>query len=146
MNGIMNKDLKSKYPHIVSFSLAILMISGLLIYGIFYAHSMEQKYIHAIAPLIISQSSIGSALQQVAFEQPDLLMVYGSSEMFVENTPFLPSRFFQDYPTGFEVYAVARVDATSLDIAQDLAAIGPELRGKKVVFSFTPSMFDEQAS
>ncbi len=120
------------------------MMSGLLVYGTFYAHSMEQKYIHAIAPLIISQSSIGSALQQVAFEQPDLLMVYGSSEMFVENTPFLPSRFFQNYPTGFEVYAVARVNSTSLNIAQDLAAIGPELHGKRVVFSFTPSMFNEK--
>jgi D-alanine transfer protein len=37
---------------------------------------------------------------------------------------------------------VAEGGAASLDIAQDLAAIGPELRGKKVVFSFTPSMFE----
>ncbi len=121
------------------------MMSALLVYGIFYAHSMEQKYIHVLAPLMIPQSLLGSALQQVAFEQPDLLMVYGSSEMLRGSSPYLASQFFQKYPTGFNVYTVARTGATSLDIAQDLAAIGPELRGKKVVFSFTPSMFHEEA-
>ncbi len=138
----MNKDLKSKYPHMFSFLLAILISSGLLVYGTYYAHSMEQKYIYALAPLTIPQSKIGSALQQVAFEQPDLLVVYGSSEMNVGKPPFLASQFFQNYPTGFDVYVVAKNGAASLDIAEDLAAIGPELRGKKVVFSFTPTMFN----
>ncbi len=134
--------MKPKYPHTVSALLAILIASGLLAYGIFYSHSLEQKYIHALAPLMIPQSNIGSAMQQSAFAQPDLLVVYGSSEMLVENTPFRAFQFFQNYPTGFDVYEVAKGGATSLDIAQDLAAIGPELRGKKVVFSFTPSMFN----
>ncbi len=134
--------MKPKYSHVISAAFALLLALGFLIYGTVYARSLEQKYVHVLAPLMLSQSNVGSALQQAAFQQPDLLVVYGSSEMLVENTPYRAFQFFQNYPTGFDVYEVAKGGATSLDIAQDLAAIGPELRGKKVVFSFTPTMFN----
>lgn len=121
------------------------MMAALLLYGICYAHSVEQKYIHALANLRIPQSDLGCALQQIALEQPDLLMIYGSSEMLGGSSPYVAPLFFQNYPTGFNIYTVARPGDTSLDIAEDLAAIGPELRGKKIVFSFTPTMFNEEA-
>ena len=139
--------------------MASLLTLGTIVYGTVYAQSVEQKYIHVLAPrmLILPQNNLGSALQQTGFRQSDLLMVYGSSEILVgdvrvvkqyastgiiiESTTMGASQFFLHYPTGFEVYEIARGGVTSLDIAQDLAAIGPELRGKKVVISFTPSMF-----
>jgi poly-D-alanine transfer protein DltD len=40
---------------------------------------------------------------------------------------------------------VAASGITSLEIAQNLAALGPEIKGKKVVISFTPSMFTSTA-
>ena len=154
------KALKPNYSHLISASLTILLALGALIYGVGYAQSLENKYVHLLAPLMLPQSNLGSALQQAGFQQPDLLMVFGSSEMLVEDipetmtygtstkiqigsSPYGATQFFQYYPTGFNVYEIARGGAYSLDIAQDLAAIGPELRGKKVVFSFTPSMFNE---
>ena len=106
---------------------------------------------------MLPQSNIGSALQQAAFQQPDLLVVYGSSEMIfndaptmmnygssrvsIGGTPYGASQFFQYYPTGFNIYEIANGGISSLNIAQDLAAIGPELRGKKVVISFTPTAY-----
>jgi D-alanine transfer protein len=155
-----NKMMKSKHPHLISVLLAILWALGVLVFGTIYAQSLEDEYVHVLAPLVLHQSNLGSALQQAGFQQPDLLMVYGSSEMLVEDklmtmtygtstkisigsTPFGASQFFRYYPTGFDVYEIAKGGASSLDIAQDLAAIGPELRGKKVVFSFAPSMFNE---
>ena len=153
------KALKSNHLHLVSALLALLFVLGFLEYGTIYAQSLENKYVHVLAPLMLPQSNLGSALQQAGFQQPDLLMVYGSSEMLVEDVPMtmtygtskvpIPSspygatQFFRYYPTGFDVYEIAKGGAYSLDNAQDLAAIGPELRGKKVVFSFTPSMFNE---
>jgi len=133
--------VNSKYAHLISAPLAILLASGMLIGGTFYARTLEQKYVHALAPWMTSLSDTGSALQQTAIQQPDLLVVYGSSEMLNERTPYSAYEFFQDYPTGFNVFEIAKAGATSLDIAQDLAALGPELRGRKVVFSFTPTMF-----
>ncbi|MFZ1043118.1 MAG: D-alanyl-lipoteichoic acid biosynthesis protein DltD [Anaerolineales bacterium] len=134
--------MKSKHSHSISALLAVLLALGILAYGTAYAQSYENKYVHALAPLMLPQSNVGSALQQAAFQQPDLLVVYGSSEMLNETTQYRAFQFFQYYPTGFDVYEVAKSGATSLDIAQDLAAIGSELRGKKVVFSFTPTMFN----
>ena len=92
--------------------------------------------------MLLPQALNGSALQQAVFRQADLLPVYGSSEMISEITPLRAYLFFRSYPTGFMVFEVARDAATSLIIAQDLAALGPELRGKKVVISFTPAMFN----
>src|SRR5271157_733810 len=154
-----DKVLKPKHSHLISALVAILLALGVSAFGTVYAQSLEDKYVHVLAPLMLPQSNIGSALQQAGFQQPDLLMVYGSSEMLVEDisftlkygtsnitigsTPYGASQFFKNYPTGFNVYEIAKGGAYSLDIAQDLAAVGPELRGKKVVFSFTPSMFNE---
>ena len=155
-----DKVLKPKHSYLISALIAILLALGVLVLGTVYAQSLESKYVRVLAPLMLPQSNVGSALQQAGFQQPDLLMVYGSSEMLVEDIPMtltygtstkIPiesslygaSQFFKNYPIGFNVYEVAKGGAYSLDIAQDLAAIGPELRGKKVVFSFTPSMFNE---
>lgn len=157
----MIKVLNPKYSHLISVLLASLLAFGTLILGTVYAQTLEQKYVHALAPLMLLQSNVGSALQQAGFQQSDLLMIYGSSEILVgdkpmvlvygnssqvmmESTPYGASQFFQTYPTGFDVYEIAKGGATPLNIAQDLASIGTELRGKKVVLSFTPTLFDAE--
>jgi D-alanyl-lipoteichoic acid biosynthesis protein DltD len=48
---------------------------------------------------------------------------------------------FRAYPTGFAPFEVAKPGVTSLIMAQDIAALGPDLRGQKVIISFTPTMF-----
>ena len=130
--------MNPKYPHLISGMLAFLFTLGTLFTGTAYAQSLEQKYIHALAPLILSESKIGTALQQTAFQQPDLLVIYGSSELLTEDTPELlqygrstkipveatpygASQFFQYYPTGFKVYFVANEAMSSLNFAQNLA-------------------------
>ena len=154
--------MNPKYPHLISGMLAFLLTLGTLFTGTAYAQLLEQKYVHALAPLILQQSKIGTALQETAFQQPDLLVIYGSSELLtgntpellqygrstkisVEATPYGSSQFFQYYPTGFSVYFIANDAMSSLNFAQNLAAIGSGLSGKKVVFSFTPSMFGKGA-
>lgn len=69
---------------------------------------------------------------QEAFRQPDLLVVIGSSELLAENGPYQANHFFQTYPTGFNTFVVARAGMTSLNMAQDIAAVGSQLRGKWV--------------
>ncbi|MDR3574492.1 MAG: D-alanyl-lipoteichoic acid biosynthesis protein DltD [Anaerolineaceae bacterium] len=134
----MKKDLLHLFPALI----ALLIFVGFLLAGSQYAQFMENKYVHGLAPMLLPQSLVGSALQQAALRQPDLLPVYGSSELIRENTPFRAFSFFNTYPSGFTVFEVARSAATSLSMAEELAALGPELRGKKVVISFTPAMFN----
>ena len=128
-------------PHLQAGIISILiLILGLLGFDI-YARSLEQRYVNALAPLDLTQTINGIALQRAALYQSDLLPVYGSSEITMINTPYDAEKFFATYPTGFTVFQVANLGAASLTMAQDLAALGPDLRGKKIVISFSPATF-----
>ncbi|HUH99377.1 MAG TPA: D-alanyl-lipoteichoic acid biosynthesis protein DltD [Anaerolineales bacterium] len=106
-----------------------------------YSQSLEQRYVNALAPLDLPQTINGSALQGAALARPDLLPVYGSSEMIFNDSPYKAEKLFATYPTGFTIINVAQAGASSLTMAQDLAALGPALQGKKVVVSITPMLF-----
>ncbi len=132
-----------KLNHLASAFFALLMVTGALSGGQYYARAQEDLYIHVMATRINQLETIGEAWQQAAFRQPDLLVIYGSSELLELTGPNQALRFFRTYPTGFSTMEIARTGITSLNLAQDIAAVGPELRGKKVVISFTPTMFLE---
>ncbi|HEY9153372.1 MAG TPA: D-alanyl-lipoteichoic acid biosynthesis protein DltD [Anaerolineales bacterium] len=121
------------------FSLCVLIVVLIGFNG--YARSIERQYVNALAPLDLTQTVNGIALQQAALYQSDLLPFYGSSEITLINTPYQAEKFFATYPTGFTVFQVANLGAGSLTMAQNLAALGPDLKGKKVVISITPAPF-----
>ena len=118
----------------------LILIMGLIGFDL-YARSLEGRYVNALAPLDLTQTINGIALQRAALYQSDLLPVYGSSEITMIDTPYDAEKFFATYPTGFTVFQVANLGAASLTMAQDLAALGPDLRGKKIVISFSPTTF-----
>ena len=122
---------------IVSILILIIGLIGLDI----YARSLEQRYVNALAPLDLTQTINGIALQRAALNQPDLLPVYGSSELSMISTSNDADKFFATYPTGFAVLQVANLGISSLNMAQDLAALGPGLSGKNIVISFSPASF-----
>src|SRR3984893_10806995 len=95
---------------------------------------------NALAPSMFALKSQGTELQAEAFRHSDLLVVYGSSELEQPNR-YHASNVFQDYPTGFTIFAVGRGRTPSLVILQNLAAVGSELHGKKVVISVSPPWF-----
>ena len=131
-------------PHLLPAGIALGILLGILVGGTQVARSIEDRYINILAPMLVPQSYIGSALQEAAFRQSNLLTVYGSSEMLSEASQYRTFNFFAQYPTGFQVFDVAKTGDTSLDIAEDLAAMGPLLKGKKLVISFTPTMFNAE--
>ena len=135
------KNTAKELPHLLPALVAILIIIGLLAGGSLYARQQEQRYVNVLAPARLTQADVGSALQEAALRQPDLLPVFGSSEMYRENDENSAFSFFKTYPTGFTVFEVAVSGITSLETAQNLAALEPLLKGKEVVISFTPSMF-----
>jgi D-alanine transfer protein len=135
--------MSRSYPHLLAGLLALFLAGAALWGGSLYATHLETLYANTLDLLRIRQVTAGSALQKAALNRPDLLAVFGSSELQMEtdrNTDFI---FFRNYPTGFTVFHVARLGGTSLINALDLAGLGTELRGKKVVISFTPYSFDE---
>lgn len=127
--------------------LAASLIAGLtLLLGVVlargYADSLENRYVHALAPEMFDQKNQGSALQVQAFRQADLLPLYGSSELMFSD-PYSASTLFARYPTGFTVFPVGTADTEPLNMIQKLAAVGPELQGRKIVISLSPSFYYE---
>jgi D-alanine transfer protein len=135
--------MNRQMPHLLPAFGAVLLAVGFLAGFSLFAQNTEDHYVHDLVTRLAMEKNTGIALQNAAFRQPDLLVVYGSSEMRdPPNTRYRATEFFKSYPTGFTVMDIARPGITSLIIAQNLAADGADLNGKKVVVSFTPSMFE----
>jgi len=137
----LEKITGNKLPHLFPALATLLILGGFLAGGSLYARQVEQKNVNVLAPARPKQAVFGSALQEAAFRQPDLLLIYGSSEVYMEEDEDSASQFFRSYPTDFTVFEVATAGVTSLELAENLAALGPEIKGKKIVISFTPDMF-----
>jgi D-alanine transfer protein len=127
-------------PHLFA-SLAALAISGAaLALGLRWCWGVETKHVADLGRDLSDSKLHGLAIQREAFAQEDLLMLYGSSEL-VKQVPTMSADFFQDYPTGFRVFAVGKEGTSQIAIAQKLAAVGADLRGRKVALSLSPSFF-----
>jgi D-alanine transfer protein len=126
--------------HLSASGLAILITLVAIVAGVVWCRQLETQYIHALAPEFNEEKLQGAALQKVAFVQPDLLVMYGSSELAKE-MPNNATQFFADYPTGFRVFPVGKPGTTSLAVVQKIAAVGETIRGRKVAYSISPGWF-----
>lgn len=130
-----------KHTHLVAMLMATLLLGAALMAGRMYAEALENRYVHALAPLHASLTFEGSALTRAALQQPDLLPVFGASEALSQRSQYQAADFFKKYPTGFETFEVAHAGAAMLTVVQAIAALGPAVHGKNVVITFTPSAF-----
>jgi D-alanine transfer protein len=108
--------------------------------GRLVAVHLEEKTIHATAPRDFFIKNQGLAFQRAAARSPDILLLYGSSEL-IDPVPNRASDFFSSAPSGFQVCPVGKAGSNSLIILQKLGALGSKLRHRKVVISLSPSSF-----
>jgi D-alanine transfer protein len=130
----------SKRHHLQAFGIAAGFATLCAIGTVLLCARAEERFIHNFADELGDLKLQGVALQKTAFTQPDLLVLYGSSEL-VSPVPGKASEFFEKYPTGFRVFPVGKPGATSLAIMQKIAAMGRYIEGRKVAFSISPSFF-----
>jgi D-alanine transfer protein len=126
--------------HLAALALASLAAAVALLGMHGHLQTLTSRYIHLVAPrgdLLLTRSP---ALQAAALAQPDLLPMYGSSEMNLPVTDRAPL-FFRNYPTGFEIYPVGQAGTYPLVMLQKLAAMGTQLRGRKIVLSLSSGWF-----
>jgi D-alanine transfer protein len=129
-----------KTPNIAAILVALGISAFVLLAATVAAGYFERRCVHALAPILFLQKNQGIELQKIAFGQSDLLPLYGTSELVVD-APNKAADFFQTYPTGFDVFSVGKPGAASLILLQKLAAMGSDLRGKKVAISISPTYF-----
>jgi D-alanine transfer protein len=127
-------------PHLRSGLIACAIVIAILCSGRMLAIHLERKTVHWIAPKDFFIKNQGLAFERAAARRPDILLLYGSSEL-IDPIPNRASDFFAGAPTGFQVCPVGKAGATSLIILQKLGALGSELRGRKVAISLSASSF-----
>src|ERR1700756_3738417 len=131
---------RSGAPHLMSALIACAIVIAIFCGGRLLAIQLERKTVHSIAPKDFFIKNQGLAFERAAARRPDILLLYGSSEL-IDPIPNRPSDFFSSAPTGFQVCPVGKAGTTSLIILQKLGALGSELRGRKVAISLSASSF-----
>src|SRR5215470_4399381 len=131
---------RSGTSHLVSALIACAIVVGILCGGRLLAIQLERKTVHWIAPKDFFIKNQGLAFERAAARRPDILLLYGSSEL-IDPITNRASDFFSNAPTGFQVCPVGKGGTTSLIILQKLGALGSELRGRKVAISLSASSF-----
>ena len=131
---------RPRLPHLFSALIACALPIAILGGGRLVAVHLEEKTIHATAPRDFFIKNQGLAFQRAAARSPDILLLYGSSEL-IDPVPNRASDFFSRAPSGFQVCPVGKAGTNSLIILQKLGALGSKLRHRKVVISLSPSSF-----
>jgi D-alanine transfer protein len=133
-------SVRTRTPHLFSGIIAIGVVATILFAGRMVAIHLERKALHEVAPRVFELKNQGLAFQRTAARARDVLPLYGSSELI---TPIRERAgvFFRNAPTGFQASPVGKVGTTPLIMLQDLAALGSDLRGKKIAISLSATWF-----
>jgi len=133
-------NARSFAPHLCSALIACALTVAILCSGRLLAIYLEERTIHSTAPRDFFIKNQGLAFERAAARTPDILLLYGSSEL-IDPIPNRASDFFHKEPTGFEVCPVGKAGTTSLIVLQKLGALGSAMNGRKVAISLSPSAF-----
>ena len=102
---------------------------------------LEHATIVSTAPERFALKNQGLAFQRAAAHSPNVLMIYGSSELSIPAAPERGNIFFRTAPTGFQLSPVGGGGANPLIMLQKVGALGSALRGKRLAFSLSPGWF-----
>jgi D-alanine transfer protein len=125
-------------PHLFSALIASCLAAAVLVGAEIGAVHLEQVTILSTAPELFSLKNQGLAFQRAAVRAANVLPFYGSSELTAVRVPERANIFFRTAPTGFQVSPIGKGGANSLIMLQKIAALGSDLRGKKVAISLSP--------
>jgi D-alanine transfer protein len=131
---------RQRMPHLF----AAVIVSGLLAAVLFGARTVAVHREHATvlstAPELFPLKNQGLAFQRAAAHAPNVLPLYGSSELTAVLVPERANVFFRTAPTGFQVSPVGAGGMPPLIVLQKIGALGSALRGKKLAISLSPNL------
>jgi D-alanine transfer protein len=129
---------RQSMPNLFSGLIAFCLVAAVLVGAEMVAVHLEQATIFSTASELFSLKNQGLAFQRAAARAAYVLPFYGSSELTAVRVPERANIFFRTAPTGFQVSPVGAGGANSLIMLQKIAALGSDLRGKKVAISLSP--------
>src|SRR6266478_5783230 len=127
-------------PYLFSALIASGLVAAVVFGAGMEAVHLEHTTILSTAPELFSLKNQGLAFQRAAAHAPNVLPLYGSSELTAVRVPERANIFFRTAPTGFQVSPVGARGMPPLIILQKVGALGPALRGKKLAISLSPGL------
>jgi D-alanine transfer protein len=127
-------------PHLLAGLIASGLAAAALLGAELAAVHREHATIQATAPELFPLKNQGLAFQRAAAQAPNVFPLYGSSELTAVPVPERANIFFRTAPTGFQVSPVGAGGMPPLIISQKVAALGSDLRGKKLAISLSPGL------
>src|SRR5947199_5104452 len=101
--------------HLFSAVIAVAVAATILFAGRVAAIHLERRTLAWTAPQQFQLKNQGMVFQRTAARENSVLPLYGSSELII-GVPNRANKFFQNAPTGFQVWPVGNGGATSLII------------------------------
>ena len=110
-----------------------------------YATRLATTEVEAVTACDVPFRDQTLTLQRAALASGKVLPIYGSSELFCCGSPFRPTEVFASRPTAFGVLPVGHAGTSDLFFMQTFAALGHDLRERKLVVSASPPWFSRRA-
>jgi len=134
-------DIGKGMPHLFAGLIACGLVAAVLLGAEIMAVRLEHATIRSTAPELFPLKNQGLAFQRAAARAPNVLLLYASSELNAARVPERAHVFFRTAPTGFQISPVGAGGASCLTMSQKLAALGSDLRAKKIAISLSPPWF-----
>ena len=131
-----------------SHTMAALLAGVLFLGGLAAVYLLGQwvaaRYIYGLAEAQNGQKYADLFVQREALRHRDLLPFYGTSEILkgAADNSYHAKALFADAPTGFSLFALGKPGGLVFTAMQSLGALGADLKGKKLVVSLSPPMFE----
>jgi D-alanine transfer protein len=132
---------RKQMPHLFAGLIALGLAAIILFAAQRVLIHLEHATIVSTAPESFPLKNQGLAFQRAAAHSPNIMLIYGSSELFRPAALERGNIFFRSAPTGFQLSPVGSGGANPLIMLQKVGALGSALRGKKLAFSLSPGWF-----
>jgi len=137
----MSAPTRKEMPHLFAGIIALGLAAIIFFAAQRVLIHLEHATVVSTAPERFALKNQGLAFQRAAAHSPNVLMIYGSSELSIPAAPERGNIFFRTAPTGFQLSPVGGGGANPLIMLQKVGALGSALHGKKLAFSLSPGWF-----
>jgi D-alanine transfer protein len=137
----MSASTRKEMPHLFASIIALGLAAIIFFAAQRVLIHLEHATIVSTAPESFALKNQGLAFQRAAAHSPNVLPIYGSSELLRPAAPERGNIFFRTAPTGFQLSPVGGGGANPLIMLQKVGAIGSGFRGKRLAFSLSPGWF-----
>jgi D-alanine transfer protein len=137
----MSAVTRKQMPHLFASLIALGLASIILFAAQRVLIHLEHATIASTGPESFGLKNQGLAFQRAAAHSPNVLPIYGSSELLRPAAPERGNIFFRTAPTGFQLSPVGSGGTNPLIMLQKVGALGSALHSKRLAFSLSPGWF-----